>query len=270
VDGHRPGRRQHDRLGGVPAAELPGLLSVFWGALATNALLAEAGAVAAIWALTFVNALGIRHGGWVQAVTTAPKLVPLLAIATVGLLFLDGGNFGGFNPSGGSVFGSVTAAALTLWAFIGLESATIPAGVLAGSNAPFADAATEMFGGWAGDAVAVGAIVSAFGALNGWILLQGQIPLAAAQLMLLATDRAAFSGRRLAGDALVALLAFGYSLWAIAGAGYEVVFKGFLLLAGIPVYVWLRWRATRAPAEAAPLTVEDLLPPIADKQPVRS
>jgi APA family basic amino acid/polyamine antiporter len=66
-------------------------------------------------------------------------------------------------------------------------------------------------------------------------------------------------------------MAFGYSLWAIAGAGYEVVFKGFLLLlAGIPVYVWLRWRATRAPAEAAPpLTVEELLPPIADKQPVR-
>ena len=350
-------------------------LSVFWGALATNALLAAAVAVAAIWALTVVNALGVRHGGWVQALTTALKLVPLLAIATVGLLFFDGANFGAFNAGGGSLFGSVTAAALTLWAFIGLESATvpaedvtdpkrtiprstiigtlvtalvyilgtvavmgvIPAGVLAGSNAPFADAAAEMFGGWAGDAVAVGAIVSAFGALNGWILLQGQIPMAAArdrlfpaafartsrsgapvlglvvssvlvtlllamnytkslveqftfiillatlttlvpyaysaaaQVMLLVTDRARFSGRRLATDALVALLAFGYSLWAIAGAGYEVVFKGFLLLlAGIPVYVWLRWRATRTPAEAEPLTVEELLPPIVDKQPVRS
>ena len=202
MDGHRPRRRQHDRLGGVPAPELagflrrhqhrrlaahhgrggaagpglrparPGLpqtggpyaysrkafgdfvgfqtawgywiaiwagnaaiavafvsyLSVFWGALATNALLAAAVAVAAIWALTAVNALGVRHGGWVQAVTTVLKLVPLLAIATVGLLFFDGGNFGPFNPAGGSVFGSVTAAAaLTLWAFIGLESATVPA-----------------------------------------------------------------------------------------------------------------------------------------------
>jgi APA family basic amino acid/polyamine antiporter len=82
-----------------------------------------------------------------------------------------------------------------------------------------------------------------------------------------------FSGRRLARDALVALLAFGYSLWAIAGAGYEVVFKGFLLLlAGIPIYVWLRWRAARAPteaeAEAEVLTVEELLPPIPDKPPV--
>ena len=348
-------------------------LSTFWDTLATNSLLAATVAVAAIWLLTGVNALGVRQGGWVQGVTTALKLLPLLAIATVGLLFIEGGNFSPFNAGGGSSFGAITAAAaLTLWAFIGLESATvpaadvenpertiprstilgtlltalvyvlgtvavmgvIPAATLAGSNAPFADAAREMFGGWAGDAVAIGAIVSAFGALNGWILLQGQIPMAAArdrlfpavfartgrggapvfglivssvlvtllmamnytkslvdqftfiillatlttlvpyaysaaaQLMLLATDRVRFSGRRLATDATVALLAFGYSLWAIAGAGYEVVFKGFLLLlAGIPVYVWMRWRAARAPAEAEPLTLEDLLPPIPDEQP---
>ncbi len=326
-------------------------LSTFWDALATNSLLAATVALAAIWLLTWINALGVRLGGWVQGVTTVLKLLPLLAIATVGLFFIEGGNFSPFNASGGSAFGAITAAAaLTLWAFIGLESATvpaedvadpkrtiprstiigtlltalvyilgtvavmgvIPAGVLAGSNAPFADAAKEMFGGWAGDAVAIGAIVSAFGALNGWILLQGQIPMAAArdrlfpaafartgragapvvglvvssvlvtllmamnytkslvdqftfiillatlttlvpyaysaaaQLMLLATDQARFSARRLATDAVIALLAFGYTLWAIAGAGYEVVFKGFLLLlAGIPIYVWMRWRAGR-------------------------
>jgi APA family basic amino acid/polyamine antiporter len=347
-------------------------LSTFWDALATNSLLAAAVAVAAIWLLTGVNALGVRQGGWLQGVTTALKLLPLLAIATVGLLFVQGGNFSPFNASGESSFSAITAAAaLTLWAFIGLESATVPAGdvedpkrtiprstilgtlltalvyvlgtvavmgvipaaTLAGSNAPFADAAREMFGGWAGDAVAIGAIVSAFGALNGWILLQGQIPMAAArdrlfpavfartgrggapvfglvvssvlvtllmatnytkslgdqftfiillatlttlvpyaysaaaQLMLLATDRARFSGRRLATDAVVALLAFGYSLWAIAGAGYEVVFKGFLLLlAGIPVYIWMRWRAAQAPAEAEPLTLEQLLPPEPTKE----
>ena len=44
---------------------------------------------------------------------------------------------------------------------------------------------------------------------------------------------------------------------------------GFLLrLASIPCHVWLRWRATRAPTRADPLTVEERLPPIADKQPV--
>jgi APA family basic amino acid/polyamine antiporter len=86
------------------------------------------------------------------------------------------------------------------------------------------------------------------------ILLATLVPYAysaAAQLMLLATDLAAFSGRRLATDVVVAGLAFAYSLWAIAGSGYEVVFKGFLLLlAGIPIYVWMRWRSSKAAKQA--------------------
>jgi APA family basic amino acid/polyamine antiporter len=65
-------------------------------------------------------------------------------------------------------------------------------------------------------------------------------------LLFLATDRERFSGRRLAVDVVIAGLAFGYSLWMIAGSGYEVVFKGFMLLtAGIPVYVWMRWQTAR-------------------------
>ena len=37
-----------------------------------------------------------------------------------------------------------------------------------------------------------------------------------------------------------ALLAFAYSLWAMAGAGAETVYWGFLLLmAGLPVYVFM-------------------------------
>jgi APA family basic amino acid/polyamine antiporter len=44
-----------------------------------------------------------------------------------------------------------------------------------------------------------------------------------------------------AGVALIAALAFVYSFWAIAGAGTETVYYGFLLLiAGLPVYVFLR------------------------------
>ena len=39
-------------------------------------------------------------------------------------------------------------------------------------------------------------------------------------------------------------VAFLYALGAIYGAGAEVVFYGFLLLlAGVPVFVWVRWRA---------------------------
>jgi basic amino acid/polyamine antiporter, APA family len=348
------------------AVAFVGYLGEFIDPLRTNSLAAALTALGAIWLLTFVNARGVRAGGSVQAVTTVLKLVPLAVIAIIGLAFVDGGNFTPFNTSGDSNFGAISAAAaLTLWAFIGLESATVPAGdvkdpertipratmlgtivaaavyvlgtvavmgvipadTLATSTAPFADAAREMFGSWAGKAVAAGAVISAFGALNGWILLQGQVPMAAArdrlfprrfartdangtpvfglvassvlvtglmfmnytkslvdqftfiillatlttlipyayaaaaELLLLATDRARFSGGRLAKDAGIAALAFAYSVWTIAGSGYEVVFKGFmLLLAGIPVYVWMRWRAAVDPDTASPgLPADDVV-----------
>jgi APA family basic amino acid/polyamine antiporter len=182
-------------------------------------LVAAAIAVGSVWVLTWVNARGVRTAGGVQLATTLLKLVPLIAVGTFGLVFAEWKNFTPFNPSGHSTFGAVSAtAALTLWAFLGLESATIPAdevdradrtipratllgtaiaavvyvlgtvavmGVLspaavATSTAPFADAAERMWGHWASHAVALGAAVSCFGALNGWILLQGQVPLAAA------------------------------------------------------------------------------------------
>ena len=57
----------------------------------------------------------------------------------------------------------------------------IPAASLQKSNAPFADAADLIWGDGARYWVAIGAIISTFGALNGWILLQGQIPFAAAK-----------------------------------------------------------------------------------------
>jgi APA family basic amino acid/polyamine antiporter len=56
----------------------------------------------------------------------------------------------------------------------------IPPNSLASSTAPFADAASRMWGAWTARLVAAGAVISCFGALNGWILLQGQLPLAAA------------------------------------------------------------------------------------------
>jgi APA family basic amino acid/polyamine antiporter len=38
------------------------------------------------------------------------------------------------------------------------------------------------------------------------------------------------------------MLAFAYSVWAIAGAGEDIVTKGFvLLLGGIPIYIGMHW-----------------------------
>ena len=197
-----------------------GYMAVFFPVLAVNPALGAGTALAAIWFLTGVNALGVKEAGIVQVVTTILKLLPLIAIGTLGLLYLDPGHFQPFNPSGETPFSAITAtAALTLWAFTGLESATIPAdsvkdpsrtipratiigtlavaaiyllatvGVmgilpatdLANSTAPFADAGRLIWGSRAGSLIAAGAAISAFGALNGWVLLQGQMPMAAAR-----------------------------------------------------------------------------------------
>jgi APA family basic amino acid/polyamine antiporter len=110
-------------------------------------------------------------------------------------------------------------ATLTLYAFLGIESATIPAenienpektvpkatmlgtiiatlvyilgtvvlfgivpnDILQESPVPFAEAAELMGGKYAGYFVAAGAAIAAIGALNGWILVSGQIPMAAAK-----------------------------------------------------------------------------------------
>ncbi len=76
----------------------------------------------------------------------------------------------------GTLFAAVVYVAATA-AVMGL----VPPAALEGSGAPFADAARAAWGSWGGHAVAAGAAISAFGALNGWILLQAQIPRAAAR-----------------------------------------------------------------------------------------
>ena len=48
------------------------------------------------------------------------------------------------------------------------------------STAPFADAARVLVGDRAAALVAIGAAISCFGALNGWVLVVGQLPMAVA------------------------------------------------------------------------------------------
>lgn len=202
------------------AVAFTGYLGVFWHQLNGNAELSFLVTVGVVWLMTIINIVGVRRAGMVQLVTTILKLLPLILIATFGLLFIQPHNLAQFNISGKSNFSALSGAAtLTLWAFIGLESATVPAdnvenpsrniaratifGVLitalvyllsnaavmgiippsqlAHSTAPFADAARVMFGNAGSLFVAAGAVISCFGALNGWTLLQGQIPLAAAK-----------------------------------------------------------------------------------------
>jgi APA family basic amino acid/polyamine antiporter len=320
-----------------------GYLDPFFPSIVRNPAKAAALAVAAVWLLTAVNIRGVRTAGRVQILTTIVKILPLAVIGLAGLFYLQPSHFAIAETSGRAIAGGITATAtLTLWAFLGLECATIPAGsirdpertipratvagtLLAGilyivstvgvlgvlapatlgrTSAPFAEAARALAGDRAAGAVALGAAISCFGALNGWILIVGQLPMAVARdglfplvfgrvstrgtpavgmvvaavlstglvamnyskslvdlftfIILLATlstlvpyafcSLAGFMLRRSVrltpAASIVAGLAFAYALWAIGGAGTEVVYWGFLLLmAGLPVYVWVRSQA---------------------------
>jgi APA family basic amino acid/polyamine antiporter len=208
--------------------------TVFWPTLATTPALAAGTAIGSLWLLTVVNAAGVRTAGIVQLVTTILKLLPLIAIATLGLLYFNADHFVPFNPSGQTTFGAVAATVtLTLWAFLGLESGTVPAAdvrdpertipratimgtliaatvyilgtaavmgiiaptTLASSTAPYADAAHSIWGSWGRYLLGAGATISCFGCLNGWILLSGQLPRAAALDGLLPAAFSRLSGR---------------------------------------------------------------------------
>ena len=171
-----------------------------------------------VWALTLVNCAGIRAAGWVQAVTTVIKLLPLFA--AIGLLVSNASSLGVIAGARAhfTIDGTASVATLALWAMLGLESATIPADKvkgsaatvqratiagtvatvvlsaagcaavlllvpapqLAGSHAPFATLMGTAWGPGAAGVVSLCAATSALGALNGWILLQGELPRAMA------------------------------------------------------------------------------------------
>lgn len=199
------------------AVAMVGYLGEFVPGLATNPPLAAATAISAIAILTVVNIRGVREAGILQLVTVVLKILPLVAVALFGLYRFEISHFEPLNPTGGSLWAAVQGClALTLWAFLGLEAATVPAGdvkeprrtipratvlgiaiaatlyvastvavmgmvpreTLASSTAPFATAAEALWGPWAGKLVAAGAVISTFGALNGWTLVVGQVAMA--------------------------------------------------------------------------------------------
>ncbi len=307
---------------------------------------------AIIWILTLLNWRGVRQAGAVQIVTTVLKVMPLLAIVVLLFVLLGKGDASVIrvDPQPFSFSAMTAAATLTLWAFLGLESATVPAGSvndpgktipratlwgtaiatvlyilacstivlllptaeLAKSTAPFADVVRMFWGANAAWLLALFAFIAGFGALNGWILVQGQMPATLARAgvfpkffarqskygtpgtalfitsgmltivvlfnytssmgvvftkMLLISTLATLvtylccsvaalklawqgdlglKGKSLGVLSTVAILGAIYSIWTILGAGLQALYWGIgLLVAGVPVYVLMKWVATK-------------------------
>ena len=205
--------------GGIAIA-IVGALSFFFPVLETHSLYQVSIGLALIWLFTWINSRGIKESGKVQVVTTVLKLLPLAFVIIVGLFFFNIDNFPAFNLTGASDLATFPiVAALTLYAFLGIECATIPAAnvenpeitvpkatmigtiltatvyilgtivsfgilpmdTLQNSAAPFAESAQLIAGDFGGYFVAVGVIISGLGVLNGWVLVTGQLPMATAK-----------------------------------------------------------------------------------------
>src|SRR5207253_96386 len=115
---------------------LPASLAPYGGLALAGWLLSAAGSV--LLALVFARLARLNPAaGGIYAytreafVTTALKILPLIVIGIAGIVVLQPSHFP--LPAGGirAAAGGVTATAtLTLWAFLGIECATIPAGAI--------------------------------------------------------------------------------------------------------------------------------------------
>lgn len=180
-----------------------------------------AGQVALIWLMFALNLMGPRPIARFQSMCVVLGLLPVAAILTAGWAYFDPEVYRtAWNVSGTSDTAVVLQSlAPIFWAFVGLETGAMVAGVvddpdrnvpratlggiaiagvvyltssvlmmgivpasqLAQSSAPFAMVAGEMFGPWAVPVIAAAAALKATGTLGGWMLVSGESGARAAQ-----------------------------------------------------------------------------------------
>jgi len=194
-----------------------GYLAVFYpGAMGHHLILG----IILIWIFALTNIFGVKNAGIVGFVLTIIKYLPLLIVVAIGWMYFHPAYIThNFNISGTSGISAFTlAAALTLWSFVGVESATVPAGSvinpkknipratiigtvvaaalyiitctfimgmipmkeLAQSTSPFALAGQMLLGSWGAGLITIGALCSLLGGINAFKLLETQVAMAAA------------------------------------------------------------------------------------------
>jgi basic amino acid/polyamine antiporter, APA family len=162
-------------------------------------------------------------------------------------------------------------APLTMFAYLGLESATVPAGDvrdpertiprstvlgiaiaailyvlgtiavmgvvprddLLRSVAPFSDAARIMWGSWGEIAISFAVVLSSIGALNGWTLLMGQVPMAAARDGLFPPLFSRLSSRDVPSVGIVVSASFATMLVLVQAVGSEGFSAFYKLVVGL-------------------------------------
>ncbi len=200
-------------------------LAVFLPGLNANPLIGALVSVGLIWALTLLNLSGAKRAGEFQVVTTVLKLAPLLVVAVIGVWLDATGKAAPLPvPAPRTLLAGLSAAvALTLFPLLGFEAAGIaaarvrnparnvmrativgtlvtgllyvvvcsaiilllPPRAVAASPAPFQLFVETFWGRGPAVSVALFAAIAAIGALNGWTLIEGEVPLSMARAGLL-------------------------------------------------------------------------------------
>jgi len=189
------------------------------------------------------------------------------------------GNWPAWNPAGGNtLFALSSALTVATFAYVGIEAAVIGAGrvrnpqrnvpratvygtmatavlyilvtvavfgivpneTLRATGAPFTDAFDAIFGGtWSGKLVALFAVISGLGALNGWTLVCGEVPYAAARDRLFPaafarTNRHGMPAFSIISSAVLASVAVALALGARGGVD---AFTEIVMFSGVTVGV---------------------------------
>ncbi|MED1471016.1 amino acid permease [Bacillus salipaludis] len=178
-----------------------------------------------LWGIQAILSKSFNDGGKLNFIATAAKIIGFALFIVMTLFIFDAANIGNgkefIDKAGKSVlFGSQinSAAILTLWAFIGIESAVmlsnraksqrdvkmatiigliislviyigitlltmgaLPVEALKTSQKPLVDALGQVVGSGGGKIMALLALVSLFGSTVGWIVVSSEVPYQAAK-----------------------------------------------------------------------------------------
>lgn len=189
----------------------------FFPVMQANPLVRFAVAQLLLWTFCAINVIGIKHSARLQIAIMVVNLGVLLLLVGGSAHAIDTANFQPFAPQG---WGSLaTGTALIVWAYSGVETATVPAeevktpqstiwkatmigyvlatiifllaavvvhgvlqnGEVASSARPLAMVVERAIGPAAAMIISVTAIIAGLGTLNGWMLVSGRVPVSAAQ-----------------------------------------------------------------------------------------
>src|SRR5690625_892580 len=113
------------------AATVTAYLTVFFPFL-KDEWFATACTITVIWLAAGINILGARSVGWIAGLSAVIALIPICIIGIAGWLYFSADTYSaGWNPKDlGTVTAISSSAVFALWAYMGVESASVTASVI--------------------------------------------------------------------------------------------------------------------------------------------